>query len=325
MSVRLGTTVKKIRKSPHAIYAYFGSCYQSIMNEELLQFIWRFQYFQTGNLYSTHGERVKIIRPGDWNRNQGPDFLAASVFVGQTQWVGNIEIHVLASDWHKHNHQKDERYSGIILHVVWKNDVTIKDNYGNDIPTVVLESHVPKILLDRYEKLMQAKQPILCAGFLPFLDELSWGAWKERLMVERLERKAGLILQQLQKLKGDWEELSWQKLTANFGIKVNEPVFEQLAASLPFKRLIKHRTNRLDIEALLYGQSNLLKRIYTDSYPVDLLNVYSFLSKKIQAKAHPTSACISAYATHWVPYLAFITTGSMDNPKRNHFQYPDGS
>tara|TARA_B100001093_G_C26850245_1_gene1024801 strand:- start:1832 stop:1996 length:165 start_codon:yes stop_codon:yes gene_type:complete len=40
--------------------------------------------------------------------------------------------------------------------------------------------------------------------------------------------------------------------------------------------LQKHRSNRFQIEALLYGQSGLLERKYTDLYPIKLKQEYWF-------------------------------------------------
>src|SRR5215204_945896 len=80
------------------------------MTERLLQFIWQFQYFNLGELQSTSGEVVQIISPGTYNTNQGPDFTDAKIKVGKTTWAGNVELHLLSSDWKKHNHHHDKNY-----------------------------------------------------------------------------------------------------------------------------------------------------------------------------------------------------------------------
>ncbi|MDE3254326.1 MAG: DUF2851 family protein, partial [Bacteroidota bacterium] len=126
------------------------------MNEKLLQFIWQFQYFNRDQLYTEQGEPLIIEKPGHWNHHQGPDFSEAGIRLGTTRWVGSIEIHVAASDWYQHQHEKDSRYSRIILHVVWLADVCITDTNGQPIPTLVLQPRVPKLLLERYRKIMEA-------------------------------------------------------------------------------------------------------------------------------------------------------------------------
>ena len=60
------------------------------MTEQLLQFIWQFQYYNKSQLLSTKGEDIQIIYPGLHNTNQGPDFLNARVKISDTILAGSI-------------------------------------------------------------------------------------------------------------------------------------------------------------------------------------------------------------------------------------------
>ena len=212
------------------------------MNEKLFQFIWQFQYFNRASLYTSEGEPLYIEKPGIRNLNQGPDFSEAVIRIGNTRWAGNVELHVLSSDWNRHRHSGDKRYANIILHVVWENDYAVKDEQGNLFPTLVLQHLVPKLMLEKYEAMMQQLDGFPCRSFLPSIDELYWFAWKERLAAERLERKAAVVLNRLQHTRQHWEECSWQLLAANFGIRINSRLFEQVAQTLPFTLAAKHRS-----------------------------------------------------------------------------------
>ena len=141
------------------------------MNENLLQFIWQFRYFAQAFLYLTSGDKIQIIRTGEINTNQGPDFIAGEIMINNTRWVGNIELHVNASDWYKHKHNNDERYERIILHVVWNDDQPIKDTVGNQLPTLVLQDKVASILLERYNVLMNGQTQLPCTPWLGAFDE----------------------------------------------------------------------------------------------------------------------------------------------------------
>src|SRR5437868_762046 len=122
------------------------------MKERLLQYIWQFQYFNKNELTTVNNESLQIIHAGNYNTNEGPDFLSAKIKIGGTTWAGNIEVHVNSSDWCLHKHSTDKNYSNIVLHVVWLYDKEIKDINGNILPALELQSRVSKLLLSRYEE-----------------------------------------------------------------------------------------------------------------------------------------------------------------------------
>jgi len=250
------------------------------MNERLLQFIWQFQYFNVKELFTTQGERVVIERCGMLNLHQGPDFSEAWIHIGNTTWVGAVELHLLASDWNRHRHYDDPYYQKIILHVVWEEDELLFDGYGNRIPTLELKDRIAASLLQRYRCIMDNPMPVSCASFLPALTPLAWYAWKERLAAERLEQKAMQVLETLQQCNGDWEEVCWRSIAGNFGGKVNRILFEQVATALPVRLLARHRNRRTQLEALLMGQANLLGHAGRDAYGLLLQREYAFYRNK---------------------------------------------
>lgn len=250
------------------------------MNERLLQFIWQFQYFQKQFLLTTAGEVLLVGKPGIRNQHQGPDFSEADIRIGNTRWVGNVEIHIRSSDWHKHRHGADRNYGNIILHVVWEDDFPLYDNGGNRVATLVLQPLVPKLFLERYRQMMETMVMIPCQPFLPVLDQLGWYAWKERLAAERLERRAKQVLTMVAASSNHWEEVCWRMLAANFGSKVNGPLFEMVAKTIPVQLLARHKNQVQQLEALLLGQANLLGGKYEDDYAILLQREYRFLKKK---------------------------------------------
>lgn len=250
------------------------------MNEELLHFIWKFQYLNTSSLTCTTGNEIVILQPGIHNQNQGPDFLDARIQIGDTVWAGHVEMHVFARDWIVHGHTGDENYKNVILHVVWENDEPIRDHRGQWIPTLELKGRVATTMLDRYRHLMELPHHIPCTGHVHRLTHLSLLNWKERLVVERLQEKTKAIQNKLSQSKGHWEEVFWRLTAKNFGVKVNAAVFEMIAETLPVSLLQKHKHNRIQIEALLFGQARLLERPFVDKYPVMLRKEYQFYKKK---------------------------------------------
>lgn len=252
------------------------------MNERLLQFIWQFQYFNKNEVQTDAGERLTIIHPGRYNTHQGPDFLDAKIIISNTTWAGNIEIHIKSSDWTKHNHTADKNYSNVILHVVWENDSAICNEKGAVLPALSLQNLVPKLLLDRFRELMLHEAFVPCASYLPVFNEMKWLAWKERMAIERLQRKSSHILSLLSEVNNHWEEVFWWMLARNFGMKVNADIFESMARSLPVNILAKHKNQIHQLEGFLLGQAGLLDGDFNEDYPQLLKREYLFYQKKYQ-------------------------------------------
>ena len=59
---------------------------------------------------SMNGESVRVLRTGERNRHEGPDYLHALVVRDGVLYRGSIEIHVEADDWWRHGHASDARY-----------------------------------------------------------------------------------------------------------------------------------------------------------------------------------------------------------------------
>jgi hypothetical protein len=250
------------------------------MTERLLQYIWQFQYYNVAGLQTQDGEQVQIIYPGSYNTNQGPDFLDAKIKIGDTVWAGSIELHVQASQWHNHKHSSDDNYNNVILHVVWQND---KPGVTN-LPTAELQPLVSTLLLTQYEALMTTGGFIPCEKILHNVPAITWVAWKERLLVERLLQKSNIIFDYLRQSNNHWEEAFWWLLAKNFGIKINSAAFEQMAQSIPVTVLAKHKNQIHQLEALLLGQAGLLNDNYEEDYPNLLKKEYQFLQTKYKLK-----------------------------------------
>ncbi len=250
------------------------------MTERLLQFIWQFQYFNKNELTTVNSEKVQVILPGLYNHNQGPDFSNAKIIVGKTTWVGTVELHIKTSDWNKHKHQDDKNYGNVILHVVWEDDDKRGLMISKSIPLVELKTKVPKVLLQRYEELMVSQAFIPCEKNIQHIRDITWSSWKDRLLAERLLRKAGMVEEYLRQNNYHWEETFWWMLAKNFGMKVNGEAFESVARSIPLTLLAKHKGQLHQLEALLLGQAGLLKENFREDYPKLLQKEYKFLQKK---------------------------------------------
>lgn len=247
------------------------------ITERVLQYIWQFQYYNTVDLRTVEGLPALVLRPGTLNTHQGPDFLGAMIRLDGKLWAGNIEIHVRTSDWKRHRHSDDVNYRNVILHVVWQND----ELSGADLPSVLeLKERVPGLLLDRYEMMMKSEAFIPCAAQMGSVRSIVWEAWKERLLAERLDRRAMHIAGLLAENKHHWEETMWWMLARSFGMPVNAEPFEAMAKSIPYRLVLRYSGNIITLEALLLGQAGLLEADFTDKYMIMLQKEYWLIRKK---------------------------------------------
>jgi len=250
-----------------------------IVPEEFLQYVWENMLFEAEDIETTAGERLKIINTGRRNTDSGPDFFNAKIIIGETTWVGNIEIHKSASNWEAHNHQFDKAYNNVILHVVEHADRHVFRENGEELPTLLIT--YPAYLKTNYQKLLDAKTWIACQNGFKTVDPVILQLGFNRLMIERLEEKTGEILARLAQNQNDWNETFYQMLSRMFGFKVNAQPFEMLSKSIPLQVLAKHKNNLFQLEALLFGNSGLLnEQLLGDDYFLKLREEYSFLHKK---------------------------------------------
>lgn len=246
------------------------------MQEKLLQFIWQYSLYNPAQLTTTAGEPVVIVHKGLFNTNAGPDFLEAKIRVGDTLLVGHVELHINSSDWKKHGHDTDVAYSNVVLHVVYKHDA---DTGPENTAVLELAKYIPDSVLKRYESLMQAKSDIPCASQLQTVKDITKESLLSRMLAERWEDKLNQWAVLLENSAGDWRNVLYWRMAANFGFKVNSDAFLDLAQSIPHNVFAKGNS-LLQTEAILFGQAGMLDYNFVDEYPNQLKQEYAYSKQK---------------------------------------------
>lgn len=251
--------------------------------EDLFHFIWQYKLLKTNSLRTESGQELEIIKPGELNFDSGPDFFNAKIKLEKVVLAGNIEVHVNASDWQKHNHQNDAAYSNIILHVVYQND--LKEKSTGNFEVLELKKFMDKKVIENYKNLVKSKNAIACQKQIANVNPIKLNNWLERMLIERLEKKTDYIKEQFHNCNNDYSYTFYITLAKNFGFKVNAEPFENLARVLPLSILLKHADNLFQIEAFLFGCAGMLDKSYKDKYLQRLQNEFEFLKQKYQL--HP--------------------------------------
>lgn len=253
------------------------------MKEEFLYYLWENRLLSK-NLHTIDGEAVTIISVGNRNYDSGPDFLDARIRIGNTLWIGHVEIHVCASDWFRHGHQDDDAYNNVILHVVYNND-----DERLDIPMLEVVGKFDAEIYEKYSVFVKSRRWIPCEKLIAGIQQFTWLSWLERILVERLELEVKDVYSRLVANKFDWEETVYQRVMRYLGLKVNNDAFERLATLLPLKILRRHIDNPLQIEAMFFGCAGFLEQDFNDGYPVLLQREYKILKSKFNLVTMPMS------------------------------------
>ena len=260
------------------------------MNEDFLHYVWLYKMFSKVDFKTTGNEHLSIIKSGLHNKNAGPDFLNAQLKIDGQTWIGNVEIHLKASDWYLHNHEKDLNYDAVILHVVWENDVDIYMKNNKPIPTLVLKNFIDETVLNKYKNLFLAPTAWLpCKNAISTVDKFIFNNWKERLFFDRLERKSEEINILLQQENNNFEAVLFQLLIKNFGLKVNGNSFLRLAQSVDFSVIKKLSFHTNQLAALLFGQAGFLEEETEDEYQKELRKEYGYLKHKFKLNHIPNN------------------------------------
>ena len=260
--------------------------------EKLIQYVWKHKWFPLKELLTTDGESVEVIDPGLYNRNAGPDFFNAKVRIGNTLWVGNVEIHEKASDWYAHGHHHDTAYNNTILHVCETIDAEARNTHGDALKQMQLD--VPDGLVTNYQELLNTDQYPPCYQIIPSLSRIVVHAWMSALQTERLEQKTQAIQERVKRCDGSWETAFFVTLARNYGFGINGDAFERWAQGISLSQVGHHRDNLFQIESIFMGQAGLLEldsipqRYQQDAlmegYFSKMRNEYQYLSHKFSMK-----------------------------------------
>ena len=167
------------------------------IHERFLRYIWNNQYLRTAALRTVDGRAVVVEYTGRLNFNAGPDVRAACVRIGETRFVGDVEIHRTMAEWYLHSHNDDPEYNSVILHVVLDRPTSQERTVvrsGRDIPVLVLGDFLADTLRIVWQEAILDERAHRTATIPCFQENDTVPRdviepWLDRLEVERLEIK----------------------------------------------------------------------------------------------------------------------------------------
>ena len=227
------------------------------IDEAFVQKLWHEQRFFDTNMGAIDGRAIRVLKPGIWNHNEGPDFMHAEIEIDGKLHVGDVEIHVQSSEWYAHKHHLNSRYNRVILHAVFFNDdFNLRTRLQNNkrIPTLELLRWVAVDTGDLHDDAKDAATDGVCRVTGNQLNiEVLRGVF-ESLGRERFLEKAESM--RLLRTRLDFEQLLYEGIMEALGYERNSKALRELAQHVPFMDF--DQKSELEIQAILFGVAGLL-------------------------------------------------------------------
>jgi len=221
---------------------------EDIVSERHVQAIWYDGELRPDGLRTADGASVRVIDPGRWNLEAGPDFRDAVLEVGpgRNRVCGDVEIHVRAGDWAAHGHARDPAYSGVVAHVTWYPGPPpaseaaclpprcIRICLGDPLRTRP-DFSPDEIDLAAYPYARLPSTPRPCEAAFANSPDSATDLLREagsRRIEAKARRLAALFVRH-----GDRAQTFYEEMMAAFGYKQNAAPFRAIAQTLPWRDL----------------------------------------------------------------------------------------
>lgn len=217
----------------------------SPVTERHVQALWYDGNLRPEELRTIGGSDVRVIDPGVWNLEAGPDFHDAVIEIGgmRQRICGDVEIHLRPGDWSAHRHAGDPAYRRVVVHITWYSGPP-----PGGLPNGCISICLGDFLRTRadfspdeidlgaypYAKLPASSRPCekMFARRPDFLvNEVLLVAGKRRLEGKARRLKALFVR------KGDHPQIFYEEMMAAFGYKHNAAPFRTLAERIPWRDL----------------------------------------------------------------------------------------
>lgn len=228
--------------------------------ERLLQAVWHQQRILREQLRTLDGQIVRVLHPGFWNREPGPDFRGAVLQFGDERPRSvDVEVDVDLAGWRAHRHDINPSFRNVGLRVVWRAGGSPETGLPVlalepvlDAPLPVLEESLagetarawPAEFLGRCCAPLRACSP---PALRRLLEEAAFARWQGRaaLMAARA-RQAG------------WEQSLWEGLFRALGYKHNVWPMQRLGELRRELALVEPVSDITGWQARLLGVAGLL-------------------------------------------------------------------
>ncbi len=229
------------------------------IDEDFVQKLWNGQRFFNASLISIGGKEIRVLKPGVWNHEEGPDFMHAEIEIDGKLCIGDVEIHVKSTEWYMHKHHLNSRYNRVILHVVlFDDDFNLRTRLqnGKRIPTLELLKWIDAPIGDLFDETTQTEEDT--SNYCRVTgNQLNIDGIKdvfESLGMERFLEKADAV--RLLRTRLNFEQILYEGIMEALGYTQNSKPLRELAQRVPFSEF--DNKSEHEIQAVLFGVAGLL-------------------------------------------------------------------
>jgi len=208
------------------------------VSEKVIQRVWLQQAFSQEKLRTESGQTLRILEPGAWNLQEGPDFRDAKLEIGGQRVTGDVEIHFYADGWEAHRHHLDPAFDGVLLHVVLFRSAQgrqARTRAGRLVETFVLLDHLEcdleALAAEQSLQSLENHDALAAVEFLASMDEAGRLHHVRQCARLRWQQKRGFARRRMG--RDGWESACQQMFLECLGYRRNRGVMSRLALQHP--------------------------------------------------------------------------------------------
>jgi hypothetical protein len=228
------------------------------MPERALQVVWQQQRLKD-ELRLGDGRRVRVLHPGFWNYEAGPDFRNAVVRIeGESTRRGDVEVDVEVGGWRAHGHHVNPNFRNVILRVVWQLPRNCRDEILPLRPHLDSPwSELKPWALNEPAGELSRRLTGRCCGPLEMMTEQERHQLLEAAGGVRLQLKADQLAARARQV--GWEQALMEGLFAGLGYKRNAWPMRQIAGAMANLELPREEGSSEQLRlALMLGIAGLM-------------------------------------------------------------------
>lgn len=259
-------------------------------SEATLHDFWLFSTWFDNPFVTTNNKKIEVVRRGTHNKDAGPDILSAILKIDGCIVQGDIEIHLKPREWYAHQHQDDEAYNRVVLHIALEGNTAAEKivcENGSEVLQYVLPASKIEFFLEEQKNRVTAYQPT-CQ--LKAASKHTIVSTLQAAGIMRFQEKVERFSESIQ--NASWDQVLYAGICEALGYSKNQEPFRRLAQKTPIDLLFSEMEEghgvegNISLSALLFGAAGFLKRPEGDTIDTALANFLDPLIERWNGLRH---------------------------------------